>query len=77
MTEEKFKKAIKSSIDVMQERIDRIEEHLKARESESCYIVIGGHQFPFLKEDAVIFLIQEELQLRLTKRKLQRKLNNL
>ena len=79
MTEEKLKKAnaIKTSIDGLQERIDRIEEHLKAIQTESCYIIIGGHQFPFPKEDAVLFLTQEQLQLQLNKRELKRKFKNL
>lgn len=79
MTDEKLKKAntIRTSIDVMQERIDRIEEHLKEIESESCFIVIGGHSFPFPKEDAVLFLNQELSQLQLAKRELERKFKNL
>lgn len=79
MTDEKLKKAntIRTSIDVMQERIDRIEEHLKGIQSESCFIVIGGHQFPFPKEDAALFLSQELLQLQLAKRELERKFKDL
>lgn len=71
MTDEKLKKAIamQSSIDMLQERIERIEA-VMYNKTASAHLVIDACSFQIKHEDAIVFLTQELLNLREAQEKL-------